>query len=53
MLQMSVDLTKENGFTGKKTRTRQFSETMNDADYTDTPAQAKSLNKQQEALASM
>ena len=47
---MSIDLIKENGFTLKKTRSRQYpAETMTDADYTDdlvlltsTPVQAKS-----------
>ena len=50
-LQISIDFIKENGFTLKKTRSRQYlTETLTDADYTDdqillanTPAQAKSF----------
>ena len=48
VLQMSLDLIKENGFTLKKVKSRQYpTETMTDADYivvlANTPAQAESL----------
>ena len=51
ILQTCLDLIKENGFTLKKARSRQYpAETMTDVDYTDdlallanTPSQAESL----------